>query len=141
MHIDINRDAAARRGVAVSDALAQIRGYRWIDRKTCCCGNAIIPTQIRLDPTSTLSVSMIGNLPVRRLDGQGWVLLSDIAELQVIDGPSRIDRDRIHRRVIVQANVRGRDVSSFVAAAQKAVAEKVGLPSGYRLEWAGQFGT
>ncbi|WP_031241573.1 efflux RND transporter permease subunit, partial [Asaia sp. SF2.1] len=139
MHIDINRDAAARRGVAVSDALAQITAIGGLIGKPVVVGNAIIPTQIRLDPTSTLSVSMIGNLPVRRLDGQGWVLLSDIAKLQVIDGPSRIDRDRIHRRVIVQANVRGRDVSSFVAAAQKAVAEKVRLPSGYRLEWAGQF--
>ncbi|NVN13084.1 efflux RND transporter permease subunit, partial [Nguyenibacter vanlangensis] len=55
------------------------------------------------------------------------------------DGPPRISRDRIQRRLVVQANVRGRDLSSYVAAAQAAVAARVHLPPGYRMIWQGQF--
>ncbi|MFT9094362.1 MAG: CusA/CzcA family heavy metal efflux RND transporter, partial [Gluconobacter cerinus] len=139
MHIDVDRNAAARRGVAVSDALAQITAIGGLIGKPVVLGSTIIPTQIRLAPASTLSVEAIGNLPVRRLDGQGWVLLSDIATLKVVEGPSRIDRDGLHRKVTVQANVRGRDVNSFVAAAQAAVAQQVKLPAGYQIVWAGQF--
>ncbi|GLQ67050.1 MULTISPECIES: efflux RND transporter permease subunit [Gluconobacter] len=139
MHIDVDRDTAARRGVLVSDVLDQITAIGGLIGKPVVLGNAIIPTQIRLDPASTLSVAAIGNLPIRRLDGRGWVLLSDVARLQVVDGPSRIDRDRLQRRVIIQANVRGRDIGSFVADAQKAVAREVKLPPGYDLAWAGQF--
>ncbi|MEN3177669.1 CusA/CzcA family heavy metal efflux RND transporter [Gluconobacter sp. OJA] len=139
MHLDVDRGAAARRGVLVSDALAQITAIGGLVGKPVVIGGTIIPTQIRLDPQSTLSETDIGNLPVRRIDGRGWVPLSEVATIKLEEGPSRIDRDGLQRRVTVQANVRGRDVNSFVAAAQKAVATDVVLPAGYRIVWAGQF--
>ena len=55
------------------------------------------------------------------------------------EGPSTINREWGKRRITVQCNVRGRDVGSFVAEAQKEIAEHVMLPEGYSIEWGGQF--
>ncbi|GEM15949.1 efflux RND transporter permease subunit [Gluconobacter oxydans] len=139
LHIDVNRDAAARLGVSVPDILAVVEAVGGHVGKPVTVQGAIIPTQVRLREDAVSSADRIGHLQVRRADGQGWVLLSQVADIVLSDGVSRIDRDNIHRRVIVQANIRGRDVSSFVAAAQQAVAQKVRMPQGYRMVWAGQF--
>lgn len=139
LHIDVNRDAAARLGVSVPDILAVVEAVGGHVGKPITVQGAIIPTQVRLREDAVSSADRIGHLQVRRADGQGWVLLSQVADIVLSDGVSRIDRDNIHRRVIVQANIRGRDVSSFVAAAQQAVAQKIRMPQGYRMVWAGQF--
>lgn len=139
LHIDVNRDAAARLGVAVPDILAMVEAVGGHVGKPVTVQEAIIPTQVRLRADAVSSVDRIGHLQVRRADGQGWVLLSQVADIVLSDGVSRIDRDNIHRRVIVQANIRGRDVSSFVAAAQQAVTQKIKMPQGYRMVWSGQF--
>ncbi|MBS1085919.1 efflux RND transporter permease subunit [Gluconobacter sphaericus] len=139
LHIDVNRDAAARLGVSVPDILAVVEAVGGHVGKPVTVQGAIIPTQVRLREDAVSSADRIGHLQVRRADGQGWVLLSQVADIVLSDGVSRIDRDNIHRRVIVQANIRGRDVSSFVAAAQQAVAQKIRMPQGYRMVWAGQF--
>lgn len=139
LHIDVNRDAAARLGVSVPDILAVVEAVGGHVGKPVTVQGAIIPTQVRLREDAVSSADRIGHLQVRRADGQGWVLLSQVADIVLSDGVSRIDRDNIHRRVIVQANIRGRDVSSFVAAAQQAVARNVKMPQGYRMVWAGQF--
>jgi cobalt-zinc-cadmium resistance protein CzcA len=55
------------------------------------------------------------------------------------EGPATINREWGRRRITVQCNVRGRDVGSFVAEAQKKIAEQVKLPEGYSIEWGGQF--
>lgn len=55
------------------------------------------------------------------------------------DGPAQISRENISRRISVEANVRGRDLGSFIAAAQTAVRDEVELPSGWSLDWGGQF--
>jgi len=65
--------------------------------------------------------------------------LSQLARITVEDGPAQISRDRISRRINVELNVRGRDLASFVADAQKAIAEEVELPAGWTVEWGGQF--
>ena len=57
----------------------------------------------------------------------------------VEEGPALISRDDIHRRILVQCNVRGRDLASFVADAQQAVEQNVQLPPSYRITWGGQF--
>ncbi|MFT8808117.1 efflux RND transporter permease subunit [Gluconobacter sp.] len=139
LHIDVNRDAAARLGVSVPDILAVVEAVGGHVGKPVTVQGAIIPTQVRLREDAVSSPDRIGHLQVRRADGQGWVLLSQVADIVLSDGVSRIDRDNIHRRVIVQANIRGRDVSSFVSAAQKIVAQKVKMPQGYRMVWEGQF--
>ena len=65
--------------------------------------------------------------------------LGQLASIDEILGPKRISREANQRRIVVQANVEGRDMGSFVAEAQAAVAERVPLPPGYFVSWGGQF--
>ena len=68
-----------------------------------------------------------------------YVPLSSVATIETTPGPNQISRENGKRRIVVTANVRGRDLGSFVAEAQQAVAEKVKLPAGYWIGWGGQF--
>ncbi|NHO32620.1 CusA/CzcA family heavy metal efflux RND transporter [Acetobacter sp. LMG 1636] len=139
IHVDPDRDRAARLDVSVSDILDTVEAVGGHIGKPVTVGNAIIPTQVRFSAADSASVDRIGQLRVRRADGRGSVPLSSVAHVVVEDGPPRISRDGIRRRVIVQANVRGRDLGSFVTEAEKRVTKSVVLPHGYRMEWAGQF--
>ncbi|MFA5950062.1 MAG: CusA/CzcA family heavy metal efflux RND transporter [Hyphomicrobium sp.] len=69
----------------------------------------------------------------------GLIRIGDVAKLERVAGPVKIERENASRFAIVQAYVTGRDLVGFVDDAQKAVAEKVPLPAGYRLVWGGQF--
>jgi cobalt-zinc-cadmium resistance protein CzcA len=72
-------------------------------------------------------------------DNGGMVHVSDVARLSRTEGPVRIQRENASRFATIQANVAGRDLVSFVEAAQAAVMTQVKLPPGYRLEWSGEF--
>ncbi|WP_264816800.1 efflux RND transporter permease subunit, partial [Gluconobacter kondonii] len=139
IHIDINRRKAARLGISQQELLNVVEAVGGHIGRPVTVGNALISTQVRFDPAQAGTRDQIARLRVRRADGRGAVLLSEIAEVTVQDGPPRISRDNIRRRLIVQANVRGRDLSSFVTEAQKAVSRKITMPPGYRIVWAGQF--
>jgi cobalt-zinc-cadmium resistance protein CzcA len=65
--------------------------------------------------------------------------LSTIATLQRVEGPVKISRENAARYTVVMANVRGRDLVGFVDEAKSTVAQQVELPTGYRIEWGGQF--
>jgi cobalt-zinc-cadmium resistance protein CzcA len=75
-------------------------------------------------------------LPLRSLSGQ-MVPLGDVASLQFVTGPAQVSRDDQSRRISVEFNVRGRDLTSTIAEAQRRV--KLELPSGYHTRWGGQF--
>jgi Cu(I)/Ag(I) efflux system membrane protein CusA/SilA len=68
-----------------------------------------------------------------------YVPLGDVANFQVVDGPSMISSENGVYRIIVQMNTQGRDVVSFVDEASKVIKEKVDLPPGYSLKWTGQY--
>lgn len=68
-----------------------------------------------------------------------YIPLSALAEFSVIKGPNQISRENGKRRVVVTANVRDRDLGSFVQEGQKAITEKVSLNPGYWIAWGGQF--
>ena len=68
-----------------------------------------------------------------------YVPLSSVASVDAAPGPNQISRENGKRRIVVTANVRERDLGSFVAEAQQAVSEKVKLPPGYWIGWGGQF--
>ena len=65
--------------------------------------------------------------------------LSQLAEIIVEDGPAQISRENIHRKINIEANVRGRDLGGFVADVQRTMAAQVKLPPGYYVEYGGQF--
>lgn len=68
-----------------------------------------------------------------------YIPLKQVAKLEIKDGPNQISRENGKRRVVVQANVRGRDIGSFVKDAQVAIDKQVKIPAGYWLDWGGQF--
>jgi cobalt-zinc-cadmium resistance protein CzcA len=80
----------------------------------------------------------IRSLPLKAATGQ-VVPLGDVAEVSLEKGPVLVNRDKQSRRRLVEFNVRGADLGSVVEAAQEAVAKGVKLPTGYRIEWGGQF--
>jgi len=65
--------------------------------------------------------------------------LSELAQIDIAQGPNQISREDGKRRIVVSANVRGRDLGSFVGDAQRLIGEKVQLPEGYWIGWGGQF--
>ncbi|MFZ5465208.1 MAG: efflux RND transporter permease subunit [Pseudomonadota bacterium] len=67
------------------------------------------------------------------------VSLPTVAHIERVDGPVKVDRENAQRYVVVQSNVRGRDLVGFVEEAKNAVARQVSLPPGYRIVWGGQF--
>lgn len=77
-----------------------------------------------------------GNSPLAQIR---YVPLSELAQIDLAPGPNLITREDGKRRIVVTANVRGRDLSSFIADAQQQVADKVKLPAGYWIGWGGQF--
>ena len=68
-----------------------------------------------------------------------FIPLAQVADIVDQEGPAQISRENGQRRINVEVNVRGRDLASFVADAQKAVGSKVAIPSDYQLSWGGQF--
>jgi cobalt-zinc-cadmium resistance protein CzcA len=84
------------------------------------------------------SLDVVRALPLKSTFGQ-IVPLGDVADVSLEQGPALVNRDKQSRRLIVEFNVRGRDAVSAVEEARAAVASKVVLPGGYRVEWGGQF--
>lgn len=91
-----------------------------------------LPEKYRRDPHS------VRDLMIPAPAGER-VMLQEVADVQVGHGPEVITRENGQRRIIVQANVRGRDLGSFVAEAQDRISKNVSLPAGYNIEWGGQF--
>jgi len=84
------------------------------------------------------SLDVVRALPLKSTSGQ-IVPLGDVADVALEEGPAQVNRDQQSRRFLVEFNVRDRDVVSTVEEVQAAVAAQVRLPTGYRLEWGGQF--
>ncbi|MGB7157839.1 MAG: efflux RND transporter permease subunit, partial [Tepidisphaeraceae bacterium] len=72
-------------------------------------------------------------------DPPGFVPLDAVASIETVEGPNQISRENGKRRIVVQANVRGRDIGSFVTDAQGRIGEQVKLPAGSWMDWGGQF--
>jgi cobalt-zinc-cadmium resistance protein CzcA len=93
---------------------------------------------VRLPENLRTNVDSLQLLPVPAGEG-GYVPLSEIAELQLQTGVNQINRESGKRRVVVTANVRGRDLGSFVQDVRAAVSERVELPAGYWIDYGGTF--
>ena len=138
LDIRVNRDAMARVGVTaqdVQDTITATLGGR--ESGMIFEGDRRFPVVIRLSDAERADLGLLEQVQVP-VAGGGYVPLSSVADIGVVDGPNQISRENGKRRVVVQANVRGRDVGSVVADAQAAVAG-VRLPAGSYLEWGGQF--
>ena len=134
-----NRTAMSRVGVTagdVQDTVAAAIGGR--QAGVIFEGDRRFPVMIRMAESSRSDLTAVAQVPVPTAGG-GFVPLSTVADIGVVDGPNQISRENGKRRVVVQANVRDRDVAGVVADARAAIDAQVKLPAGTYLEWGGQF--
>ncbi len=139
LQIDIDRLAAGRFGLSAEQIQADLR--RWVEGQTVGTVHEQgrrTPLVIRGSESLRASPEEFEALRITTADGQS-VPLSAVAKLRRVDGPVKVDREQAQRYVVVQTNVRGRDLVGFVQEAQALVAAKVALPAGYSLTWGGQF--
>ncbi|MDO9153122.1 MAG: efflux RND transporter permease subunit [Paludibacter sp.] len=93
---------------------------------------------LRLNKDYTETIEGIGSALIDTYDGKK-VPLEQVAEIVSVSGPSKISRENVQRKVVVSANVSGRDLRSVVEEIQKNVKDKIVLSEGYRVEYGGQF--
>jgi cobalt-zinc-cadmium resistance protein CzcA len=138
LRVIINRAAVARYGLNASDVLALVQSLGGQTVGQIVDDSGTFDIRVRLAAQDRSSVQEIGQLRVSNGAGIS-VPLSEVATVEWQPGPSMISRVDGQRVIMVQANVRGRDIAGFVAAAQQAVAEKAKLPPGYSITWTGSF--
>ena len=105
-------------------------------------GDRRFPLVVRLPEEMRLDMYRIGRLPIpvpTTANEAGYVLLSEVVETELVSSPNRISRENGQRRVVVSANVRGRDLGSFVAEVREAIASEIDIPPGYFVEYGGTF--
>lgn len=145
--INIDRDKAARFGLNVGDVqdtIAVAVGGR--QAGTLYEGDRRFDMVVRLSDALRTDIDGLSRLliPVPTVAGNtsgqlGFIALSQVASLDLVLGPNQISRENGKRLVIVSANVRGRDIGSFVEEAEGAISAQVKVPAGYWTTWGGQF--
>src|SRR3989338_1147027 len=134
-----NRKELARYGVSIADVLSTVEAIK--------AGHPVgvlfegvkrFPIVARLSFDKEPNLETIKNIPVFNSRGMP-IPLSQLADVKIETGPAQISREFGHRKLVIECNVRGRDIESFVEDASKAIEAKVKLPSGYFLEWGGTF--
>lgn len=139
LQIKLDQHAAARYGVSAKAVMDMVESIGGKEVGEVVEGQLRFPMVVRLPDRLRQGPASIADITLVTASGQR-VPLSSVAKVEEIEGPSTITREWGQRRATVQVNVRGRDVGSFVAEAQKRIKEQVQMPVGrYRIEWGGQF--
>ncbi|ADO75966.1 efflux RND transporter permease subunit [Stigmatella aurantiaca] len=136
--VRVDRQAISRYGINARDVLDAIETLGGKQVGTVLEGQKRFALQVRFAPGARQHVEQLGNIQVTSPTGQ-LVPLSQIARIEVDEGPAQVSRENLQRRLTIEANVRGRDMRGFVSDAQAAIAREVPLPPGYWLDWGGQF--
>ncbi|MCA8279432.1 CusA/CzcA family heavy metal efflux RND transporter [Burkholderia cepacia] len=148
--VNLDRDKLARYGVSVADlqdtVAAAVGGQK---AGTLFQGDRRFDIVVRLPDELRSDIEAIKRLPIALpapaagasapLAAAPYVPLAELATIDVAPGPNQISREDGKRRVVVSANVRGRDVGSFVADAREQLQQDVRVPAGYWVSWGGQF--
>lgn len=139
LELDLDRGAMARYGLTVDDVRDAVQtGIGGMPATQVIDGRRRFPVVVRLAGQFRSTPEAVAPTLIRTPTG-GTVTLSQVARVRMVEGPEVINHDDAERYVVVQSNVRGRDLGGFVADIQRQVAEKVTLPSGYYLQFSGQF--
>ena len=139
MSITPKRDILARYGLSVADVQAvAATAFGGSDAGTLFEGDRRYEIVVRLPDAMRADPRTLEQLTVP-LPGGGYVPLQEVAEITIAPGPNQINREQGKRRVVVTANVRGRDLGSFVTEVQQRVNAEVQLPAGYWLDYGGTF--
>jgi cobalt-zinc-cadmium resistance protein CzcA len=140
LDITLDRTKLSRYGLSVNDVNTTVQ--------TALAGNAAntfydgdrrFDVTLRLDRPYRDAVDDIDELPITLPDGAGSIPLSEVADVSVKQGASRVSREGVSRIVSIKANLTDRDQGSFVKEAMEKVNAQVKLPPGYTMTWGGQF--
>ena len=147
LSVNVDRDKAARFGLNigdVQDTVAAAIGGR--EAGTFFEGDRRFDIVVRLSDTLRADPDVLARLPIpvpavagAANDRIDFIPLAEVATLEFVLGPNQISREDGKRLVVVSANVRGRDIGSFVQDASAAIAERNPVPPGYWTTWGGQF--
>ena len=135
--IELNRDAMARRGMAVQDIQNSIRIVLGSEKATeLWDGERRYPVSIRLPDEARANMDILGHMFVG--DPATRITLAEVATIQQVQGRAAIWRQDFSRFVALKFNVRGRDLGSAVKEAQAAISE-IEMPAGIYATWSGEF--
>ena len=137
--IRINRTAAARYGIesgTIQDAIE--KGIGETNLTVTIEGRRRFPVRVRYSPQFRSSPEALAQIPITSPTGAP-IPLSQLADIQTVQGPSMISSENGLLRGTVLLNVRGRDVGSLVDEAKDLIARQVQLPTGYYVAWSGQY--
>jgi cobalt-zinc-cadmium resistance protein CzcA len=139
LQVDVTRPALARYGLNVSDVQEVIETLvggqplsEMIEGQARFPISVRLPERLRNDPEALKEI-------VLRAPASELVKLNQVAQIKTVLGPEVISRENARRRVVVQTNVRGTDLGSFVRLAQEKVNRSIKLAPGYEIQWGGQF--
>jgi len=133
------RQQLSRFGLSVNDVMSVVKnGIGGISAGQIINGNERYDIYARIEEKYRKNVESIADLRIQSPTG-AWVRLGDVATVEFESGPPQIRRDDVQRRVVIQANVQGRDMGSVVADIRKVIDSNVNLPTGYSVVIGGQF--
>jgi cobalt-zinc-cadmium resistance protein CzcA len=139
VRVVVDRDRCARYGISVADVLDTVEAARAGKVVgTVFEGQRRFSLAVRFDDRTAETLDALGNVPVATHLGTS-VPLAQLADIGIHSGPAQISREAVRRRIVIELNVRGRDVASFVAEAERRLAKEIALPPGYYVRLGGQF--
>jgi cobalt-zinc-cadmium resistance protein CzcA len=136
--ITADRKAIARQGIVVKDVLGAVEALGTREVGALQDGEQRVPIALKIDDRYRIDANAVGQILITGKGGDR-VPLARLATIDTTEGPSTINREWGKRRIVVQANVRGRDIGSFVADVQRVISTRVELPPGYFVRYGGQF--
>ncbi|SOY69414.1 Cation efflux system protein, heavy metal resistance [Cupriavidus taiwanensis] len=142
--VQIDRNQAARYGLNLSDIQDAVSiGIGGKVSGTFFSGDRRFDIVVRLPEAVRADVDALRRLPVALPKDAGartsYIPLSEVASVEMAPGPNQVSRENGKRRIVVSANVRGRDIGSFVPEAEAAIRSRVAIPAGYWTSWGGTF--
>lgn len=144
--VHIDRRAVARYGLDLAHVQNAIRtALGGTQAGELFEGDRRFPIVVRLPQRARREIATLEVLPIPVTgpsaagERREYIPLNAVASVELQEGPNQVSRENGKRRVVVQANVRGRDLASFVAEARSRIDESVPPPAGYWLGWGGQF--
>jgi len=137
--VDIDRRRASRFGLNISDVQDVVRSaVGGMNVTQTVEGLERYPVNIRYPQSFRDSVEQLRLLPIITPQG-ARIALADVADVQIVDGPPAIKSENARPNGWTYVDISDRDLGSYVAEAQRVVAERVALPAGYSLTWSGQY--
>jgi CzcA family heavy metal efflux pump len=139
LRITPKRQMLAAYGMTVSDLMEQVDvAFAGEKAGEIYEGQRYFDLIVRLDKEARNSIEAITNALIALPSG-GYISLDELAEISSVSSPNTISREDVQRKIVVAANVQGRDLRGVVNEIQEKVQDGISLPEGYRIEYGGQF--